>query len=157
MEASVIIIAHYRWIWMGWGGVRRHWCLLNALQKLPTLDDLLLKIFLSLCVCVCFVSLYWREMCQVMKVTGCDSRQFILLCLNCHLMCMQSGMLSRKKKRKNETQCSTRTRCEDEQLGSDQTHREVDLTHLCTKTKNALVRLSVTEAELLKLDFTESC
>lgn len=32
-----------------------------------------------------------------MKVTECDGRQFMLLCLNCHLMCMQSGALSKKK------------------------------------------------------------
>lgn len=32
-----------------------------------------------------------------MKITGCDGRQFMLLCLNCHLMCMQSGTLTKKR------------------------------------------------------------
>lgn len=32
-----------------------------------------------------------RGTCQRMTLTGCDDTQFVLLCLNCHLMCLQSG------------------------------------------------------------------
>ena len=48
-----------------------------------------------MCVCV-LLFLCWRERRQGMKLTGCDGRQFMLLCLNCHLMCMQSGTLTKK-------------------------------------------------------------
>lgn len=54
-----------------------------------------LSFFALLCV-LCFAVLHWSEMRQGVKLSGCDSRQFILLCLNCHLMCMQSGTLSEK-------------------------------------------------------------
>lgn len=53
-----------------------------------------LAMMICSCVCVCA---RWGEMHQGMKVTGCDSRQFMLLCLNCHLMCVQSGTLSKKR------------------------------------------------------------
>jgi len=33
------------------------------------------------------------------KITGCDGRKFRLLCLNCHLMRMQSGTLTKKGKK----------------------------------------------------------
>lgn len=86
------------------------------------------------CVCFCvFLFLYWTERHQGMKVTGCDGRQFMLLCLNCHLMCMQSGMLSKKD---TSSRWSTRMRCEDKQVWFDHTHSEVDLTNLGLMTKS---------------------
>lgn len=84
-----------------------------------------LLIFLS-----SFLFLFWRERRQGVKVTGCDGRQFMLLCLNCHLMCMQSGMLSKKKKRDTSFRRSSGTRCEDKRVWSDQANAVVDLTNL---------------------------
>ena len=93
---------------------------------------------MCVCVCVCacvrvFLFLCWWERRQGMKLTGCDGRQFMLLCLNCHLMCMQSGTLTKKDTSSRRT---TEMGCEDKQVWSDQTHSEVDLTNLGLVTKS---------------------
>lgn len=85
---------------------------------------------LFLCV---FLFLHRWKRCQGMKVTGCDGRQFMLLCLNCHLMCMQSGTLTKKD---TSSRWTTWMRCEDKQVWSDQTHSEGDLTNLGLITKS---------------------
>lgn len=77
---------------------------------------------------------------QEVKLSGCDSRQFILLCLNCHLMCMQSGTLSEKDTLPHGG--STTMRCKDKQVGCDQTHDEMDLTNLCLMGDHRSLSLS---------------
>lgn len=73
---------------------------------------------LRVCVCVCsFICVGGKGVREWTGcVTGCDGRQFMLLCLNCHLMCMQSGTLTKKDTSSPRT---TWMRCEDKQLWSD--------------------------------------
>lgn len=61
--------------------------------------------------CVCFFFCLEAKRVEGMKVTGCDGRQFMLLCLNCHLMCTQSGSLTKED---NSSGQATEMRCEDE-------------------------------------------